>query len=305
MTKLIPLSLAMLGLPACASFDPGSLITDDRVLGVQVQVDGDPQRSAPRPGETAKISLLLAGVDGAPAVSWALVVCLPSGAPGASCQGEPLAVASGTGATPTLALTVPGDAELGTASTLQVGGIVCQRGEPELTSDGARCTGDGADGTTLIYQLALARAPDGSDDNRAPELADTALRFDEQPWTATSVAAEGCVDQGLPTFRADEKEHDIDIELGANARELTSSPGAEAAYEELQLSHFVTAGELSRQFSFVEPSDPSVRPKVRVKWTAPKAKKLIGDSLTATMTLIVRDLRGGIARTERVFCIVR
>lgn len=305
MNKLIPLTLAALGLTACATFDPGSLITDARVLGVQVEVDGDPVRTSPRPGESARISLLLAGVEASPVVKWALVVCAPSDAPSATCQGEPLAFASGTGTTPTLTLTVPSEAQLGKTSALQVGGIVCQRGEPELTSAGARCTGEGADGTTLVYELALARAADGSDENLAPELSQTVLRFDEQAWTTTNLEAPSCVDQGLPTFHADEKEHDIDIELGGDVRELTSSGDDDAVFEELQLSHFVTAGELSRQFSFVEPTDQSERPKVRVKWTAPKAKKLVGDSQTASLTLIVRDMRGGIARTERVFCIVR
>lgn len=305
MNKLIPLSLAALGLTACASFDPGSLISDARVLGVQVEVDGDPLRTSPRPGEDARVSLLLAGVDADPVVKWALVVCAPSDTPSATCQGEPLAFASGTGTTPNLTLTVPGEAQLGKTRALQVGGIVCQRGEPELTGAGARCTGEGADGTTLVYQLALARAADGSDENLAPDLTQSVLRFDAQAWTTTSLESPSCVDQGLPTFRADEKEHDIDIELGTDTRELTKSPDDEAVYEELQLSHFVTAGELSRQFSFVEPTDTSERPTVRVKWTAPEAKKLATDSQTALLTLIVRDMRGGIARTERVFCIVR
>jgi hypothetical protein len=230
---------------------------------------------------------------------------VPSGATGSGCQGVPLATAEGTGGTPTLRLTVPSDDELGTTKTLQVGGIVCESGEPELTSDGARCTGDGKGGTALVYELALARAADGSDENLSPELAETELSFDNMPWTETSLHAESCAGQGLPTFHADEKEHDIEIVLGPNVRELYESQDERAALEELQLSHFVTAGELSRQFSFVEPSDQSERPRVQVKWTAPKAKKLVGESQTASLTLIVRDMRGGIARTERVFCIVR
>ncbi|MEY4508553.1 MAG: hypothetical protein RLZZ450_675 [Pseudomonadota bacterium] len=305
MNKLIPVSLVLLGLTACASFDPGSLITDTRVLGAEVEVEGDPQRTTPRPGESAKLSLLLAGLDAAPEVKWALVVCRPGSSQDAACQGEPLAVASGTGSTPTLTLTVPGEAQLGATKTLQVGGIVCQRGEPELSNDGPRCAGEGADGTTLVYELALARAVDGSDENLAPQLVDTALRFDDEAWTTTSIDTPSCAGQALPTFHADEKEHAIDIELGPNVRELAMGDDGKATFEELQLSHFVTAGELSRQFSFVEPTDLSERPKVTVKWTAPKANKLVGDSQTASLTLIVRDMRGGIARTERVFCIVR
>jgi hypothetical protein len=304
-TKLFPTSLALLSLAACESFTPGSLITDTRVLGARVEVEGDPSRSTPRPGERVLVSLLVEGSTETPALSWALAACVPGGSAGAACAGEPLGSAQGMSERPELSLTVPSDSVLGSSTKLQLGGIVCVAGTPELTERGARCAGDGAVGTVVLFDLPLARASDGSDDNQQPDLAQTTFALDEVAWTATSADRSGCAGQGLPEVQADEKEHDITIELGPSVRELYLSPDRQVAYEELQLSHFSSAGELSRQFTFVEPEDDRERPRVSVKWTAPKASKLLGDAQTVRLILVVRDMRGGIAWTERALCVVR
>jgi len=305
MTKPSLISLALLSLAACASFVPGSSITDTRVLGVRVEVEGDAQRSSPRPGESAHVSLIVEGLAASPGLRWALAVCVPAGGALSACAGEPLGFMEGTDSTPELALTVPSESALGSATTLRVGGIVCVRGTPELTDGGARCTGDGADGTSVLFDLPLARATDGSDENLQPDLAETSFTLDEVEWTATAADPSGCRGQGLPETPADEREHDITIVLGPNVRELYVRHDLGAAREELQLSHFTSAGELSRQFSFVEPSDERERPSVQLQWTAPKAEQLIGDSQLVRMILVVRDMRGGIARTERALCVVR
>jgi len=304
-TKLFPISLALLSLAACESFTPGSLITDTRVLGARVEVEGDPSRSTPRPGERVLVSLLVAGSRETPVLSWALAACLPGGSAGADCVGEPLGTALGISGRPELTLTVPSDSALGSSTKLQLGGIVCVAGTPELSESGARCVGDGAVGTVVLFDLPLARASDGSDDNQQPDLTDTGFALDDVPWTATSADPSGCASQALPEVRADEQEHDITIELGPSARELHLGPDRQVVYEELQLSHFSSAGELSRQFTFVEPEDDRERPRVSVKWTAPRASELLGDTQTVRLILVVRDLRGGIALSERALCVVR
>lgn len=302
MKKLIALSF--LTVSACAEFDPGSLITETRVLGAQVSVEGDEDRSSPHPGETATVSFVIEGVVPKPEVRWSLALCLPSSSPQAPCGDDLLATSEGSGTTPTLRVVVPADSALGSARALHVSGVVCTHGEPDAERTG--CVGDDADGVPLVYDLALARDPDGSDENRQPSMQQTELRFDGKEWEEGSALTRGCMAQPeLPQAVADEKEHRITIVLGPDARELYVGADREATYEELQLSTFVSAGELERQFSFVSPSDDRERPTVEIKWTAPKAKHLTGADEGVRFVLLVRDARGGLARLERALCAVR
>jgi hypothetical protein len=297
MNKWIALSL--LPWTACVEFDPGSLITDTRVLGAAVQVEGDAERATPRAGEAANVSFVIEGVVADPVVSWSLAVCLPSQT---ACAGAELTRSEGRGSMPTLRVPVPAESALGDARSLHIEGVICTRGEPDATRSG--CLGEDAQGTPLVYQLALARR-DG-DENLQPNMAQTRFRFDGQDWPEGDALAQGCRAQPeLPTALADAKEHRITIELGPDARELYIGPKSEALYEELQLSTFVNAGELERQFSFVSATDDRERPTVELKWTAPKQKRLQGNDLGVRLLVLVRDSRGGLSRLERSLCTVR
>ncbi|MET0344360.1 MAG: hypothetical protein ABW252_25330 [Polyangiales bacterium] len=301
MNKLIILSL--LTVTGCAEFEPGSLLTETRVLGAKVQVAGDPERATPRPGETADLTFVIEGVTPSPVVRWSLAVCLPTSAP-APCSQTPLTSAAGAGTTPSVRLVVPADSALGDARTLHVSGVICTEGEPDDGRGG--CVGDGAEGTPLVYELALARGADGGDLNRQPNVQQTRLRFDGKAWNEGTALVQGCAAQPeLPQAVANEKEHRITIELGPDARELYMGPGGRATYEELQLSTFVDAGELERQFSFVSPTDARARPTVELKWTAPKQSRVQTADRGVRFVVLVRDGRGGLARIERAICAVR
>lgn len=304
MSKSILKSLTLMLLAACADpFDPGSLIVEPRVLGVQVQVDGAPARATPHPGEMVHLTLLTASLEVQPVFRWALAVCVAGLAPDKPCQGEPLLVAQDTSSAPSLTFTVPSESQLGDANALSLFGIVCSRGEPASDASGGHCAGDDAHGTPLEYHLALSR---GSDDNLQPDLAQTEFRIDGASWPENAPLQPGCAAQpDLPRVRADGKEHDIALELGPNARETYLTPDQHSVREELELSHFVTAGKLSRQFSFVERSDTALRPEVAVSWKAPHDKDLTGNEETVRLIVVVRDQRGGIAQLERSLCVVR
>jgi hypothetical protein len=302
MRKLIALSLWTV--PACVEFDPGSLITETRVLGAQVQVEGDPERSTPRPGETAHVEFVIAGVELDPRVAWSLSACLPGERSADACT-DVLASAEGTGTTPGLRIAIPAESALGRVRFMRVVGLICTRGSVDVVN--ARCVGDHADGTPLRYDLALAREADGSDENLQPSIQQVRLRFDGEEWRGRSALAQGCAGQPeLPKVIADEREHRITIELGPDTRELYVGADERASYEELQLSTFVTGGELERQFSFVEPSDTRERPVVQIEWTAPSRKQLHGaDELGVRLLVLVRDSRGGLSQVERALCVVR
>jgi hypothetical protein len=63
----------------------------------------------------------------------------------------------------------------------------------------------------------------------------------------------------------------------------------------LQLSHFTTAGDLSRAFESI--AWDSAELQRQVSWTAPKAPGLV------RFWLVLRDFRGGSAFTERAACV--
>lgn len=304
MNKLMLRSFALWFLAACADpFDPGSLIVEPRVLGVQVEVEGAAQRATPHPGETVHITLLTASLEVQPVFHWALAVCVAGADPQQPCQGDPLVVARDTSSAPSLTLVVPSESTLGAARALSLFGVVCSRGEPVSDAAGGHCAGDGAHGTPLSYELALA---EGSDENLQPDLAQTVFRLDGVSWPANTAPQPGCAAQpDLPRVHADGKEHQLAIVLGPNARETYVSRDQRAVREELELSQFVTAGALSRQFSFVEASDTTLQPEVTAGWKAPHDKDLTGPEETVRLIVLVRDLRGGIAQTERSLCVVR
>src|SRR4051794_18759907 len=52
-----------------------SLIEETRVLGARIEVEADPLRASPQPGEQASLRFFVVSADGAPNVSYALSVC--------------------------------------------------------------------------------------------------------------------------------------------------------------------------------------------------------------------------------------
>src|SRR6185369_9529468 len=71
-------------------------LTETRVIGAKVTVEGAPERAWPARGESARVEWLVVGPDPDPAVGWAFAVCV-AGSDGTAvptCDGAPLATAS-------------------------------------------------------------------------------------------------------------------------------------------------------------------------------------------------------------------
>lgn len=307
MTKqvIILLCLCSAQLAACSAFDPGSSIVKPRVLGARVEVRGAPERSAPKPEETIDIGWITASRNETQSYRWLFAACLPAAAADGSCASAPLAVADGSGSTPSFSFQVPSAAALNGAESLTVLGLVCDEGSPEPDARGMpRCQGERAHGTNLKLEIELDLNGQG---NLNPELDDTIITIDGQSWDSEpSTTDASCADDLMPMVRADGKKRAITIQLGANVRELYAIPdGGRSELEALQISHFSTAGELEQQFSFVEPDDSSERPSESLDWEAPKAKEVPPEGERVRFVFVVRDMRGGVAVTERVLCAVR
>jgi hypothetical protein len=295
-------ALSVLAAACAPEMDPVSLVERTRVIGARVEVEGAPERSSPRPGETANVSWLMTSPTDMPPLGWAFVLC-----PGASAGddlggvGEPLAIFQGRDH-PTMKVVVPAREALGNASELVLFGRVCTASEPKLDATGRPVCTDSGDGTTAAVSITLER-----DDwtNRNPVLDAEAFRFADLPWRATAAGAT-CAD--LPQVKAATEDHVIRIETSAADREsyviMQGDPLRPTNKREwLQISQYITAGEYERSFSTIETDALGDRPSVEVKWEAPAADKVPAEGLVVRFTFVARDMRGGVDWTTRAVCV--
>jgi hypothetical protein len=294
MTRLT-LSLAIVLISGCGDpLVPPWLIDGPRVLGARVEAAGDPQRSSPRPGESATVKWIVASPDGPAAMGWALAACLPDSQ--GDC-GTSLGEVAGNDA-PTLAFTVPPAETLGPATRVLVTGIFCPDGHPAATGTPG-CDGNGAPTLTTL-SVPLDRGGEG---NLSPSLASATFTIDGAPWPVTDDCA------ALPVITADEKKRSIGFAI-AGQREIyqsTASPDgvARPVREGIQLSHFATAGKLPRQLSFIESSDERDPAELSVDWTAPPVAEVPPGGLVVHFYFVARDLRGGLDWQTRTLCITQ
>jgi hypothetical protein len=292
---------------ACApEMDPVSLVEKTRVIGARVEVEGAPERSTPRAGETVNVSWLMTSPDAMPdtvaRLGWAFLLCPgASGGDDLGCVGEPLTVFQGKDR-PNIQVSIPAREALGGARELVLFGRICTASEPLVDPAGRPACTDRGDGTTAAVSIRL-ELDDWS--NRNPALGSEALSFQGQPWPA-GAPVEACAD--LPQVKAASKDHVIRIETSAADREsyviMQSDPARPTTRREwLKISQFITAGELERSFSTIESDVEGERPAVEVKWDAPEADKVPAEGLVVRFTFVTRDMRGGLDWTSRAVCV--
>jgi hypothetical protein len=131
--------------------------------------------------------------------------------------------------------------------------------------------------------------------NQNPELQPDSLLFDADVWPELSVVEGDCAGLGFAEVAVGSK-HQLGVVLDESDRDPLPRPTAlDPARESLQLSHFTTAGDLSRAFqSIAWDSDELAR---QVTWTAPEQPGLV------RFWLVVRDFRGGSANALRAVCV--
>jgi hypothetical protein len=267
-------------------------IDEPRVLGGRVEVTGDPGRAAPAPGESATLTLLVAAPELEPAFGFALAACPAASRNGArsSCAGArfaQIARENAAGAVAALDFEVPGDWDA--SGRVLVIGTVCPNGSPR--DDGASC--DGADpGTPVQMELELARE---GDVNLNPELEPESIAFDDDAWPELPLREGDCAGLGFPEVSPG-SEHAISVRLDASDRDALPRPSElDPSRESLQLSHFVSGGDITRAFETIAwDSDELER---RVSWKVPDQPGL------ARAWLMLRDFRGGGAFTTRAVCV--
>jgi hypothetical protein len=252
----------------------------------------DPGRAAPAPGETATVTFLLASPALLQTQGFALAACLaaPRQSARSACAAEPFAqIVSADGEADSASLTFEVPAELGAASRIAVLGVVCPYGSP--SADGRSCNGV-EPGSPVTLELELAR--DG-DTNLNPTLQPESLLLDDEQWSDVPAAEGDCAGLGYVEVDAG-SEHTLQLTLDEADRDPVPHPAElDPLRESLQLSHFATAGDLSRAFETIAwDSDELVR---RSSWTAPAQAGLV------RFWLVLRDFRGGSDFVERAICV--
>lgn len=282
-----------LGLWGCDDpLKPVELVDEPRVLGARVEVTDEPERAAPAPGENATVRFLLATPERAPSLGFALAACpavVRNGARSA-CDGEPFAaVVSNDGDAAEAALSFDVPTSLDPAGRVAVLGILCPHGSPNR--DGTACDG-AAPGTPVQLELELAR--DG-DVNQNPELQPDSLSFDDQPWPELAAPSGDCAGAGFVEAAAGSK-HTLRVAVDESDRDpLPRKSDLDPERESLQLSEFVSAGDLTRAFQTIAWNSSELTRSV--EWTAPNEAGLV------RVWLVLRDFRGGGAFVERAVCV--
>jgi hypothetical protein len=269
-----------------------------RALGARVEVDGEPDRAAPFPGESGSVEFLVASPELSPSFGFGLVVCEASageaGTP--TCAAEPFASVYTEPASdaPALGFTVP--AEIAADARVAVIGVLCEGEGPRPDSIPPLC-----DDEEREHRLSLGFSLPGEfEPNRNPNFDDESVWLDAEPLLALEAVEGPCVGLGF-TEVARGSGHTFALTLADDAREaLPETDGVGPSLEGLQLSHFATDGELDRAFSYVGPEQAEL--SANVGWKAP-GNPAEGGTLVRFF-FVVRDFRGGSAFTERALCVL-
>lgn len=285
---------------------PGSFIEQSRLIGIELRVEGEPERAIARRGETLEVALLTAAPAGVadPTGQWLLFACeaetTPIGLP--TCSGDPFGFTMGALPENEAAFGIPDAIEA--PATMLLIGVLCPEGAPqlpmgELTSidPNTICT----TGPGQIFQQSIE--VDGAAGNLRPTWPPNALRWQGAPWAETN----GCADPATPRWNYTDGTAEITLgPFGGELREVYSVMVDDELVEEreeLRISHFTDVGEVSRQFTiFDEYTDEREETELVIDWERPDVAPT--EEQSVRFYFVARDLRGGSELTKRSICLL-
>jgi hypothetical protein len=312
-TRAACLLLPALCLNACGDpLIPRELVQGSRVLGARVELDGNAEAAWVAPGRTASVRWLLVSPSGPPVLGWAFSLCvaapvsrdLPVCAAPSFAQftsSEPTAVE------PRIEFTMPDETTLDGAGQITANGALCSSGRPIVARGGVepttvRCPESNERPLLATMGIFVSR---GESTNTNPALRSVEIRIDDVRWSnwpEPAAAPSGCAALGesLPVVRTGSSPHTLSFALPAALAEALPTVSARSAdVETIQLSHFVTAGDLERAFSAVDLGKPT--PQVSVTWTAPR--DVPSDGQLVRFYFVLRDGRGGVDWSTHAVCV--
>ncbi len=330
------LIVAVLFVAACAeSFLPPSAVVDLRVIGARVDVEGNPGRANPVPGDIIQVSNIV--IDrgfppteppappplSPPPLQWRLVACIPVASmreepicrTQISCEGcietppaDPLAF-------PVVRFQVPSAEALDAAeaSSVVLQGAVCADGEPADLDAILRvaageiqtlepCQDPEDQGRFITVEVPIETQPE--DPNLNPVIEDVTLNG--APWPPP-------FDQGVPRDQPDANCVDLVADPSVLPRadgsisiiELEATNQSFQQYvvddvfitEEMQVSWLGDGGAFEDSFSFI--ADPAR--SATIQWAPPSFPPASGS--VVRFNFVIRDGRGGIDHVERGLCL--
>lgn len=303
-TRLRPWLFGLFALCAGGCDDalkPTEIVQEPRVLGARVEVEGEPQRAAPFPGERARVRFLVAAPELEASLGYALIACRATltNAGLGSCR-EPAFADSVRVApealAPELEFVLPEAEQEEERPRLLVSGVLCANGSPIVSEMPSACE-SGTDELRVNLEVDLATE---RDQNQNPSFEAAQVLLDGESFEAAAELTAACQGSGVREVPSG-SEHRIRVEFPESARdrlERESSAGADR--ESLLLSHFASSGELERAFSPVTPETPEIA--ADVSFRAPAVSDPGGQLVR--FWFVVRDLRGGSDFAERALCVV-
>jgi hypothetical protein len=339
--RLLGLILGCSAIACSENFPPASAVTDLRVVAARVDVEGEPGRANPSPGQGVVVSLLVIDQGAPPSdlpevpaltpplVQWAFVACIPQptliGSPICRSAIEPCEGCIGTPpddpfALPVLRFAVPTEDELqeAEADSVIVQGAICADGPPSEdsilrfilgeTDDLSPCEDPSHEGRFVTVVVPVESDPD--DPNLHPQISSVTLNGAAWPPP---------YDEGVPRT-APRTGCGVDLDgLTEEARTAHPTAGSPASTINLQ----VTPDSLQ---PYVEGDEERIE-EIQVSWLAdgggfestfsfiteparsvltqwkPSSEAPV-DGILVRFTFVIRDGRGGTAELERGLCIL-
>jgi hypothetical protein len=297
MRNLLLLGLA-LELVGCSSAATGEL-SDVTLLGVRLQVDGDPERATPNVGETVTASWLALAQEESSRRGWRFSACMgqidASGA--ARCSEAPFATAAEEPSTeaPRFQFKIPRGTRVSPGDRLLLAAAECSEDTPlELSPDKPepRCPGRLL-GTaeTAVYQFELG--VDGV--NHQPSFDRTPVLRQGRPWSAER--SDGCGDPGIDTIRAGSEPVPVTFAVDPDSRETVAD---RQSLESLSVLHFATAGAFEQPVTTLDGDEQ----KVVATWLPPPSFSVPTAGSVVRFGFVLFDGRGGADFAERSLCVM-
>jgi hypothetical protein len=292
----------LLGFIACDD-GPGKswLVERTRILGARVSAENEPARASIAPGETARVDWLVAFPGAPPPLAWSFAACVAREGTFATPRCDGVVLASGSGRTigpeqPRMSVTLAGGGVIGEATReLLVIAAFCE--DTAALLDARTFTATCPGGSEPLLGTATVRLT-AAGPNKNPEIAPDAIRLDGVvlPDAVISPSGAPCTPApDRPIAAAGGGERHLAFRFRGDERE---------AGEVLALSHVVTAGELDRQRSSLEPEDSTPR-DVTLPWTPPPIDQVGEGGRLVELFFVLRDGRGGTALARRTICVRR
>ncbi|MEM1417694.1 MAG: hypothetical protein AAGH15_22540 [Myxococcota bacterium] len=330
MRRLLLTALVLTGVVGCGDdVDPVSLVTRPRILGFDLSVEGDPERTTPAPGETLTITVPFAFPEESLDVDFQGIACfgvdVGFGIP--FCAGDEsdptggifalLADRSTAPAFPVVSFPIPPEAADGT--TVLVIAATCAGGvvDPELLSsaldptqplDGSLEVCAGGVGTGELVQSRIPVQLEEDDTNTRP-LSLVQVELDGQLMGPDPGAVPGtpCAEMAeLVTLRVDGDAVDLIVEGAPETFEDFFREGADdqpiATVEDMQVALLITSGEVQANFLFLERDDVVEDTEYTPATSEERTLDLSGS--LERLWFSVRDERGGLAVESRAFCLL-